>query len=156
MTIIQQQRRKLQPKDIFNQDCVLMEHRFDHRWDDVYCDYTTVQVWINPLAFLFWTNKVQTNRIVVEIYISAWHWIFSMLLYLSPGACLLWDRTTNIYRFEDRIVVKINIKRRIQLKRQILCMLQYVSPGACLLWDGTTQRLDSLLPWEQQLNLEPI
>ena len=26
------------------QDCVLMEHRFDHRWDDVYCDYTTVQV----------------------------------------------------------------------------------------------------------------
>ena len=26
------------------QDCVIMEQRYDHRWDDVYCDYTTVQV----------------------------------------------------------------------------------------------------------------
>ena len=34
----------LHSEDIFKQDCVLMEHRFDHRWDDVYCDYTTVQV----------------------------------------------------------------------------------------------------------------
>ena len=30
--------------DVFTQDCVIMEQRFDHRWDDVYCDYTTVQV----------------------------------------------------------------------------------------------------------------
>ena len=28
--------------------------------------------------------------------------------------------------------------------------------GACLLRDRTTQRIDSVLPREQQLNLEPI
>ena len=38
-------------EDIFKQDCVLMEHRFDHRWDDVYCDYTTVQVKKNLLLY---------------------------------------------------------------------------------------------------------
>merc|ERR1711973_172538 len=32
-----------EPNNLGGQDCVIMEQRYDHRWDDVYCDYTTVQ-----------------------------------------------------------------------------------------------------------------